>query len=40
LYLIKQRGSIMWLRCEIVSWSFFVAVTVTGLGMFATLFIG
>ena len=30
----------MWMRYEIVSWGFFVAVTVTGVGMFATLFIG
>jgi hypothetical protein len=30
----------MWSRDEIASWSFLVAVTVTGLGMFATLFIG
>jgi hypothetical protein len=30
----------MWSRYEIVSWSVLVAVTITGLGIFATLFIG
>jgi hypothetical protein len=30
----------MWSHYEIVSWIVLVAVTVTGLGMFTTLFIG
>jgi hypothetical protein len=38
LYLIKQRGSIMWTRYEFVSYSFLVAVTVSGLGLLTTLF--
>jgi hypothetical protein len=38
--LIKPRSSIMWSHYEIVSWSFLVAVAITGLGIFTTLFIG
>lgn len=30
----------MWTRYEFVAYSFLVAVTVTGLGLFATLFLG
>ena len=37
-FLIKQRGSIMWTRYDFVSYSFLVAVTVSGLGLLTTLF--
>ena len=30
----------MWTRYEFISYSFLVAVTVTGLGLFSTLFFG
>jgi hypothetical protein len=38
LFLIKQRGSIMWTRDELVSYSFLFAVTVAGLGLVALAF--
>jgi hypothetical protein len=38
--LIKQWSSIMWTRDDIVSYSFLLAVTATGVGLLATLAFG